>query len=151
MIREMRELQTPQGMGVASVDGGSLFDCRVPGSSLRFGPFSTVQDFHQHLRRVWSLIPGLILKSRTLSNNKANLGLCITHGDLSSLNIFVRGDDIVALLIGNSCCIHHMGIHFCPPSQSQNSFWVNEIDNFLQSMPEELAMERIRQKYFGDI
>ncbi|KAJ5921151.1 hypothetical protein N7466_009477 [Penicillium verhagenii] len=34
----------------------------------------------------------------------------------------------------------------------QNSFWVNEIDKFLQQMPEEeLAMERIRQKYFGDV
>ncbi|KAH3603029.1 hypothetical protein KXV56_005737, partial [Aspergillus fumigatus] len=28
-IREMRDLQPPEGMGVASVDSGSLFDCRV--------------------------------------------------------------------------------------------------------------------------
>ncbi|KAG2014918.1 hypothetical protein GB937_006376 [Aspergillus fischeri] len=33
----------------------------------------------------------------------------------------------------------------------QNSFWVYKIDKFLQAMPEELAMERIRQKDFGDI
>lgn len=38
-------------MGVALVDGGLLFDCRVPGPSLCFGPFAITQDFHRHLRR----------------------------------------------------------------------------------------------------
>lgn len=33
----------------------------------------------------------------------------------------------------------------------QNSFWISEIHRFLDPMPEELAMDRIRQKYFGDI
>jgi hypothetical protein len=33
----------------------------------------------------------------------------------------------------------------------QNSFWADEIDNFLQPMPDELKMEQTRQKYFGDI
>jgi hypothetical protein len=44
-IREMRDLQPPEGMGVASVDGGSLFDCRVPGPFLRFGPFATREEY----------------------------------------------------------------------------------------------------------
>lgn len=32
------------------LDGGSLFDCRLKGPTIRFGPFDTVQDFHWHLR-----------------------------------------------------------------------------------------------------
>lgn len=37
-IREMRELQPSESNTLAFVDGGSLFDCRFPGPSLRFGP-----------------------------------------------------------------------------------------------------------------
>ncbi|EED21317.1 hypothetical protein TSTA_085480 [Talaromyces stipitatus ATCC 10500] len=46
-----------------------------------------------------------------------------THGDLSSLNIW---------------------------SVEMNSFWTHEIDKLLQPMLEELAVERARQRYFGD-
>lgn len=31
MVTEMRELRPPEGVGIASVDSGSLYDCRVPG------------------------------------------------------------------------------------------------------------------------
>ena len=49
-IREMRKLQPAEGNMIANVDGGSLSDCRVAGTSLRFGPFNTIQDFHRHIR-----------------------------------------------------------------------------------------------------
>lgn len=32
----------------------------------------------------------------------------------------------------------------------QNSFWKEEIDNFLEPMPTALKMEQLRQKYFGN-
>lgn len=51
MIREMRQLKPPEGMGISSVDGVSIFDDRIPGPTLRHGPFDTIQDFHRHLRR----------------------------------------------------------------------------------------------------
>lgn len=44
MIAEMRTLQPPEGTKIASVDGRSLFDCRIPRSTLYFGPFETAQD-----------------------------------------------------------------------------------------------------------
>ncbi|KAL4747470.1 hypothetical protein BDW72DRAFT_206426 [Aspergillus terricola var. indicus] len=50
MVQEMRAIPPPEGTGVSSVDGGSLFDCRLPGPALRFEPFSSVQAFHRHLR-----------------------------------------------------------------------------------------------------
>ena len=48
IVHEMADLPPAQGIGIASVDGGSLFDCRIPGPSLRFGPFDTIQDFHRY-------------------------------------------------------------------------------------------------------
>lgn len=65
MIREIREIQPPKDVRSASVDSGSLFDCRVSGPSLRFGTFCSIHDFHLHLREGMRLILGLVLKSRT--------------------------------------------------------------------------------------
>lgn len=102
MICKLRELQPPQGMGVASVDGGSLSDCRIPGPSLRFGPFDTIEDFHRHLRMGMELgstpdpeIQGLIKQQEKKKNSWP---LVFTHGDLSSLNILVRGDEILGII-----------------------------------------------------
>lgn len=154
LVREMHELQPPQGMGVASVDGGSLFDCRVPGGSLRFGPFSTVQDFHRHLRRGMEFDSRLDPQIQNLIKQQNNSWpLVFTHGDLSSLNILARGDDIVGIIDWETAGWYPSYWEYTSAHQvnPQNSFWVNEIDNFLKPMPEELAMEKIRQEYFGDI
>jgi hypothetical protein len=47
LVEEMRRIPSPEGVGVAHVDGGPLYDPRLPGTSNRFGPFNTIQDF-QH-------------------------------------------------------------------------------------------------------
>jgi aminoglycoside phosphotransferase len=156
MVREMRTLQPPQDnkFGVASVDGGSLYDCRIPGPSLRFGPFDTIQDFHRHLRM------GIELDSRLspeiqefIKQQSKSWPLVFTHGDLSSLNILARGDDIVGIIDWETAGWYPSYWEYTTAYQvnPQNSFWVHEIDKFLQPMPEELAMDRIRLKYFGDV
>ncbi|KAH3488412.1 hypothetical protein KXW06_006040, partial [Aspergillus fumigatus] len=153
-IREMRDLQPPEGMGVASVDGGSLFDCRVPGRSLRFGPFATTQDFHRHLRRGMEFDLRLDPEIQELIKQQSKTWpLVFTHGDLSSLNILVRGDDIVGIIDWETAGWYPSYWEYTSAHQvnPQNSFWVKEIDKFLQPMPEELAMEQIRQKHFGDV
>ncbi|KGO75058.1 Aminoglycoside phosphotransferase [Penicillium italicum] len=153
-VREMRDLQPSQGNRVASVDGGSLFDCRVPGPSLRFGPFDTVQDFHRHLRMGMEFDSRLEPKIQELIKKQSkSWPLVFTHGDLSSLNILVRGDDIVGIIDWETAGWYPSYWEYTSAHQvnPQNSFWVNEIDKFLQPMPEELAMERIRQIHFGDI
>lgn len=139
---------------VASVDGGSLFDCRVSGNSLRFGPFSTVQDFHKHLRGGMEFDTRLDPQIQNLIQQQSNSWpLVFTHGDLSSLNILVRGDDIVGIVDWETAGWYPSYWEYTSAHQvnPQNYFWVNEIDNFLQSMPEELAMERIRQNHFRNI
>ncbi|KAE8152907.1 kinase-like protein [Aspergillus avenaceus] len=153
-ICEMRDLQPPEGMEVASLDGESLFDCRIPGHSLRFGPFNNTQDFHRHLRRVMGFDSRLDPEIQDLIKQQSKpWPLVFTRGDLSSLNILVRGDEIVGIIDWETAGWYPFYWEYTSAHQvnPQNSFWVNEIDKFLQPMPEELAMERIRQKHFGDI
>jgi fructosamine-3-kinase len=99
LVEEIRGLRPPEGMGVASVTGGTLFDCCLPGASLRLGPFSSVQDFHRHLREGIDFDPGLDLEIQELiKEHDRDWPIVFTHGDLSSLNILVRGDDIVGIV-----------------------------------------------------
>lgn len=154
MVREIRKLQPPEGMGVASVDGGPLFDCRVPGLSLRFGPFNTIQDFHRHLRMGMEFDSRLHPQIQDLIKQQSKPWPSVfTHGDLSSLNILARGDDIVGIIDWETAGWYPSYWEYTSAYQvnPQNSFWINEIDKFLQPMSEELAMEQIRQKHFGDI
>ncbi|OOF99033.1 hypothetical protein ASPCADRAFT_127608 [Aspergillus carbonarius ITEM 5010] len=156
MIIEMRELQPPEGMGVTSVDNGSLFDCRLPGPShtLRLGPFATVQDFHRYLRIGVEADAGHDPEIQTLiEQHGRGWPVVFTHGDLSSLNILARGDEVVGIVDWETAGWYPSYWEYTTANQvnPQNSFWVHEIDKFLEPMPEELAMERIRQKYFGDI
>lgn len=154
LVTEMRELQPPDGMGVASVDGGSLFDCRVAGPSLRFGPFNTIQLFHRHLRMGMEFDSRLDPQIQDLIKQQSeSWPLVFTHGDLSSLNVLVHRDDIVGIIDWETAGWYPSYWEYTSACQvnPQNSFWINEIDKFLQPMPDELAMEQIRQKYFGDI
>lgn len=154
MIQEMRELHPQEGMGVASVDGGSLFDCRLPGPSLRFGPFRSIRDFHRHLRSGVELEPGLDSEVQNLiKQQNRDWPLMFTHGDLSSLNILVREDKIIGIIDWETAGWYPSYWEYTRACQvnPQNSFWINEIDKFLSPMPEELSMGRTRQKYFGDI
>jgi len=73
-----------------------------------------------------------------------------THGDLSSLNILVRGDKITGIIDWETAGWYPSYWEYTTASQvsSMNYFW-REIDKFLDPMHEELEMETIRQKYFG--
>ncbi|KAL4911752.1 kinase-like protein [Aspergillus aurantiobrunneus] len=154
MIQEMRELPPPEGLGIASVGGGSLFDCRLPGPSLRFGPFPNVQRFHRYLRDDMEFNPGLDSEIQNLiQQHDRAWPIVFTHGDLSSLNILVRGDDVVGIIDWETAGWYPSYWEYTTACQvnPQNSFWINEIDKFLTPMPDELEMEQTRQKYFGDI
>jgi thiamine kinase-like enzyme len=152
-IAKMREIQPPEGMVVASLDGGSLYDSRIPGPSLCFGPFSTTQEFHRHLRSGMELDPRVDTELQDLIvQQNRSWPLVFTHGDLSSLNILVRGDGIVGIIDWETAGWYPSYWEYTSAHQvnPQNSFWVDEIDKYLEPMPEELKMEQTRQKYFGD-
>ncbi|KAL4730867.1 hypothetical protein ACLX1H_002909 [Fusarium chlamydosporum] len=99
MLAELRTLQPSNEMAVSNVLGGPIYDQRLPWKST-WGPFRTIRDFHQEL---WNGIkledvkPGGLPPDLQIliSFHEKNWGSSVfTHGDLSSLNILARGDDV---------------------------------------------------------
>jgi hypothetical protein len=153
MTIEMRKLQAHMnGDRICSVTGGSLYDTRLPTITRRVGPSSGIQDFHHYLRN------GLHLHfnegvTKLISMHQQHWDApTFTHGDLSSLNILARGDEIVGIIDGEtagwypSYWEYATACHVNP----QILFWSDEIDKFLEPLPEALEMEHLRQRYFGD-
>lgn len=152
-IQEMRNISPPSTV-VANVNGGSQFDCRLPGPSLQFGPFKSIEEFHNHLCEGIQFHPKLDSKVIELINlhTRAWPPPVFTHGDLSSLNILVRGDEVVGIVDWETSGWLPSYWEYTTACQvnPQNYFWRHEIDKFLDPMPAELAMEKIRQRFFGD-
>ncbi|KAJ5427846.1 Aminoglycoside phosphotransferase [Penicillium cf. griseofulvum] len=113
-----------------------------------------IQNFHRHLRMGMDFDSRVDLEIQELIKQQSKTWpLVFTHGDLSSLNILARRDDIVGIIDWETAGWYPSYWEYTSAYQvnPQNSFWVNEIDKFLQPMSKELAMEQIRQKYFGDV
>ncbi|KAM7197044.1 kinase-like protein [Naviculisporaceae sp. PSN 640] len=161
-VEEMRKIPPPEGfVGVADVTGqGPVFDQRLPRKS-HWGPFPTIEAFH---RELWSgqdtngfseeqlaRLPGL----RELEDfhSKQDWPKSVfTHGDLSSLNVMARGDEVVAIIDWETAgwmppyWEYTSAWHVSP----QNMFWQAEVDKFITPDPRALEMEIVRRKYYGD-
>ncbi|KAL2354265.1 kinase-like domain-containing protein [Cryomyces antarcticus] len=152
-IHEMRQI-VPPGLGVANVDGGSLFDPRISVPTWRFGPFTTIQAFHEFLHD--GLRPGPTMPPAVndliAQHDRSWPPPTFTHGDLSSLNILAKGDEVVGIVDWETAGWYPSYWEYTTACQvnPQNSFWADEIDKFLDPFPAEQAMEKIRQEYFGD-
>ncbi|KAI8937905.1 hypothetical protein NX059_005589 [Plenodomus lindquistii] len=155
MIGEMRSITSSEGMGVAHVHGGPLYDPRLPGTSNHFGPFRTIRDFHRHLRGGLEAHPEHKVEISELTSwqDEYSGPLVFTHGDLSSLNILAVGDEIVGIVDWETAGWYPSYWEYTNAwnVNPQNQFWRDEVDKFLQPMPEALEMEKIRLKYFGDV
>ncbi|KAF1948496.1 kinase-like protein [Byssothecium circinans] len=155
MVEEMRRISPPEGVGVAHVDGGPLYDPRLPGTSNHFGPFKTIQDFHRHLRGGLEAHPQHEPEISELirQQDKPRSAPVFTHGDLSSLNVLARGDEIVGIIDWETAGWYPSYWEYTTAwnANPQNQFWRDEVEKFLQPMPKELEMEKIRLKYFGDV
>lgn len=155
MVEEMRSIPRPNNIGVESVDGGTLWDCRLPSPLERFGPFKTIQEFHRYLRNGVETSPDNKLEVNELIalHNRIWPVPCFTHGDLSSLNVLARGDNVVGIIDWETAgwYPHYWEYATACNVNPRNLFWRNEIERFLESFPQELAMDRLRDKYFGDI
>lgn len=156
MIQEIRQIPASTGCGVSNVDGGPIYDGRLPGSNF-WGPFQTIHDFHRELRAgvdepeyAGTAIPEL--GPLIAFHNQPWPSPVFSHGDLSSLNILARGDEIVGIIDWETAA-------WMPPYweytsawnvNPQNQFWQEEVDRFLEPLPKALAMEAIRRKYHND-
>lgn len=142
MIEEMRSLPPPllrskDEMRIMAVDGGHLYDCRVPGTTLTFGPFRSVRNFHRHLRRGMEYDDRLDIKIRMLiklhNHDDDRWPLVITHGDPSSLNTPVRGADVVGIIDWETAGWYPSYWEYTTAClvNPQILFWAHEIDKFL--------------------
>jgi aminoglycoside phosphotransferase (APT) family kinase protein len=102
MIEELRNVQAIENQGVTGVDGGLIYDPRLPKSSF-WGPFKTIYEFYYDLRNgidennVYdNTLPGL--RELVSFYNQAWGRPVLTHGDLSSLNILVQGEQVVGII-----------------------------------------------------
>jgi aminoglycoside phosphotransferase (APT) family kinase protein len=152
-IQELRAIPSSTSEGVANVDGGPLLDLRLPGQSPYFGPFRNVQEFHSHLRNGTDFHPGNDPDiNRLVTSHHADWPLVFTHADLSSLKILARGDKVVAIMDWESAGWYPAYWEYTTACyvSPRNSFWREGIDHLLDPYPAELAMEKIRQRFFGD-
>lgn len=139
---------------VAAVDGGPILDERLPGTGGPIGPFTSVRQFHSHLRANYEPqtddddeIQRLITLHEQTDGN-----VCLTHNDLSSSNILVVGDRVTGLIDWENAAWlpryweYTSAWHVNP----QNMYWQDEVGKFLDVFARELEMEQLRRKYFGD-
>ncbi|KAL0929466.1 uncharacterized protein CTRU02_215632 [Colletotrichum truncatum] len=157
MVIQIRTIAPPADTGVANVDGGPIYDCRLP-KDPSWGPYATMQDFHKELVNCNDLSTRFGSPYEDLNEllefyQKFNEHPVFTHGDLSSLNILVRGDDVVGIVDWETAgwlppYWEYTSAWFVNP---QNPFWQAEVDRFLTPMSYELKMEKIRRKYFNTI
>lgn len=168
IVAELRSIPPSKGpMKIGNVDGGPLIDPRLPSNGNiengGIGPFATKRAFHD------ALVFNANHDGGDLSNLSADLGellrfyrrdgvdepirdgdLVFTHGDLSSLNILVRGDEVVGIVDWETAgwfpayweyvCAKHVNPY--------NTFWKDEVDHFITPMPLELEMDTIRLNHF---
>ncbi|KAI9748260.1 MAG: hypothetical protein M1815_003417 [Lichina confinis] len=152
-IHEMRRLPPP-GPWVSNVDGGSMLDHRISVDTWRFGPFTTVQSFHEFFHNGLRPAPTMPAAVNELiaQHDRPWPPPTFTHGDLSSLNILAKGDTVVGIVDWESAGWFPSYWEYTTACQvnPQNSFWREEIEKFLDPFPAELEMEATRQRYFGE-
>ncbi|MCJ1421348.1 hypothetical protein MMC32_007711 [Xylographa parallela] len=165
MIEELRSIPS-ETTGVCSVDGGSIHDCRLPQTS-SWGPFDTVYDFHLALRNNVTFksleaqthsspSPAAISDMRKLVafHESVIRPAVLTHGDLSSFKILLRGDNKVVGVIDWETAgwlPYYWEYTTAWHANPQNLFWQKEIGNFLESYKAELGMEKLRRICFGEL
>lgn len=161
MIQELRNLEPPPNTGVESCVGGFLYDSRLPHGTPRFGPFTTTQDFHRWLRR--SLEATQIgdhvtendaedIKAMVVKQEGPWPSLVFTHCDLNPSNILVRRDQIVGIIDWefSGWYPHYWEYTSAWLENLTRSEWQDVLLSLLDPYPEELEMEKIRGKWWGE-
>ncbi len=153
LVLEMRSIPAP-GNEIASVDGGTLWDCRLPCGLDRFGPFANTDEFHRFLRNgIEEAPPGYPDIKEMIQLQKQEWGRpVLSHGDLSSLNVWVHGEDITGIIDWETAGWWPPYWEYTTAQQvnPRNMFWGENIDKFLEPWPEALKMEKIRQRWWGE-
>lgn len=160
MLNELRSL-TPPDIKVQSCVNGTLYDSRIPHARPRFGPFQTIQDFHRWLRNGFRLedypdrkggkdyedIEAMIIKQ-----NGPWPPPVFTHGDLNPCNILLRGTQVVGIIDWEFSGWYPFYWEYTAAwyGNRTREWWRGRLDSFIDAHTEELKMEILRQKWWGD-
>ncbi|KAG4431296.1 hypothetical protein IFR05_013220 [Cadophora sp. M221] len=162
IIIELRALEPSPTIGVASCVGSSMYDSRLPNGTPRFGPFKTIQEFHRWLRNGVDETTRLgdhvsdedaaAIKAMIVKQEGSWPAPVFTHGDLNRFNILVRGDQIVGIIDWEFSGWYrpyweYMSAWFRNVTRGE---WQRTVCSFLDPYPEELEMERMRHKWWGE-
>lgn len=148
MVDELRSLPPPS-QRISDVNGGPLYDDRFPRSSFA-GPFNTIHDFHFYLRDGVQAPPDripAIVRMISLQDRPWPMPV-FTHGDLSGLNILVRGDDVVGIINRESAGWYPSDWEYSMAWNGHpwNVLWKEEVNKFLDATPEEVKIETTRHR-----
>ncbi|KHO00643.1 Protein kinase-like domain protein [Metarhizium album ARSEF 1941] len=163
MLRELRALPAP-GTAIESCVGGSLRDSRIPWSRARFGPFPSTLAFHRWLRQ--GLEPGQfpnrerdngedwvdIKRMVAMQDDREWPSPVFTHGDLNPFNIIVRDAKIVAIIDWEFSGWYPYYWEYTSAwlGNKTRGAWQKVVPKFLEPCQDELQMEKIRQRWWGD-
>ncbi|CAD0108010.1 unnamed protein product [Aureobasidium uvarum] len=164
MIEEMRALKPPSGTGVRSCVGGSLYDSRFNRQENRFGPFTTIQEFHFWLRKEFRLAdypnpekPSEEVRPELMHMETMQDGPwpspVFTHADLNPCNILVRGDKIVAIIDWEFAgwYPHYWEYTSNWFGNRVRTEWQDALVQFLEPCTAaEFEMEKTRNKWWGE-
>lgn len=148
-LADLRSLPPAQPGRIGDVNYLELYDDRI--CSGGFGPFTNSRDFHQFLRHgVVKPVKNTELDQLISDHEKLEYETCFTHGDLSSLNILVRDGCVVGIIDWEMAgwypeyWEYTSAWHVNP----YDEWWRPEVENFLNTYPAELEMEKSRRKLF---
>lgn len=155
-LDEMRALEPPVPGMVQGVYGSKLEDFRVGVNGIGgYGPFPSVSAFHHFLVSGIGVLPGGLPDMNRLAQFYADSThkACFTHGDLSALNILVKGDKVVGIIDWEMAGWYP---EYWEYSNAWNvhpylDFWRDEVPKYLDAYPREVEMDLIRRRWFGDI
>jgi aminoglycoside phosphotransferase len=164
MMNELRSLTPPSDTGVQSCTGGSLWDSRIARSTTRFGPFSTIQDFHFWLRSGFRYDDhkhkermkgqeGQEMADMEVMQDGPWPAPVFTHADLNYSNILVHGQEVVGIIDWefSGWYPHYWEYTSAWYGGILYTEWQDALAQFLETHPAELAMEITRQKWWGAI
>ncbi|KJZ80059.1 hypothetical protein HIM_00773 [Hirsutella minnesotensis 3608] len=153
LVAQIRALNPPSGLSVAGVNGGPICDRRLP-PRLFWGPFATIRDFHEELVNGANLDTDYEHLSPALCDlftfyRQPSGRSVLTHGDLSSLNVLVKGDEVVGIVNWETAgwlpsYWEYMGAR----NATRNPFPQKDIGFFLDPKPDAIRAESIRRAYF---
>lgn len=163
-VDELRALPPPKEFAVGSCTGGPLQDFRQSRAPppVRFGPFKTIQDFHSWLRNGLKQGEATNMEPADLEDVDGMIARqegpwpppVFTHGDLNPSNILIRDDKIVGIIDWEMAGWYPHYWEYTSlkmASDLVNPVWHENIENFLSPTPDEVKMEKVRFRWWGNI